>query len=131
MFGYKQSLLMAHQRSDIGSKIGLILYSAMYTLQIAVLFLFHNYYWYILWLPVCTIMTNLSSAVITDRMCPEYKCRGEISREKMDDIRKKVLALFGTKANSIVLLRRILWWSGPVLYGLKKKNLKSYSRKKA
>lgn len=103
MFGYKQSLLMAHQRSDIGSKIGLILYSAMYTLQIAVLFLFHNYYWYILWLPVCTIMTNLSSAVITDRMYPEYKCRGEISREKMDDIRKKVLALFGTKANSIVL----------------------------
>lgn len=103
MFGYKQSLLMAHQRSDISSKIGMILQSAMYILQIAVLFLFRNYYWYILWLPVCTIVTNLCLSVITDRMYPEYKCRGEISREKQDDIKKKVFALFGTKANSIVL----------------------------
>ena len=36
-------------------------------------------------------------------MYPDYKCCGEISKEQQMDIKKKVVALFGTKANSIVL----------------------------
>ena len=103
MYGYKVSLLLAHQRSDIESKCTVLLRSGMYILQIAVLFLFKNYYWYILWLPVFTVINNLVISRITDRMYPEYRCAGEISREKQNDIKKKVLALFGTKANSIVL----------------------------
>ena len=103
MYGYKTSLLTAHQRSDIASLFSLILYSGLYLLQIVTLFLFRNYYWYLLWLPVSTVVTNLVLASITDRMYPEYRCRGEISREKQQDIKKKVIALFGTKANSIVL----------------------------
>lgn len=103
MYGYKQSLLTAHQRSDIVSRFSLILQSGMYLVQIAALYLSRSYYLYILWLPVCTAATNLTLSSITDRMYPEYQCRGEISREKQEDIRKKVFALFGTKANSIVL----------------------------
>ena len=103
LYGYKQSLLTAHQRSDIGSKWGLILQSGMYILQIAVLFLFRNYYWYVLLLPVFTAISNIIIAFITDRMYPNYKCRGEISKEQQKDIAKKVAALFGTKANSVVL----------------------------
>ena len=103
LFGYKQSLLMAHQRSDVSSKIGLLVQSSMYLIQIAALFLFRNYYWYILWLPLFTVLSNLVISSITDRMYPDYKCRGEISKEKQNDIKKKVAALFGTKANSIVL----------------------------
>ena len=103
MYGYKISLLSAHQRSDVESKVVLLLQSGMYLLQIAALFLFRNYYWYILWLPVFTILNNLVIARITDRMYPDYRCRGEISKEKQNDIKKKVLALFGTKANSVVL----------------------------
>lgn len=103
MYGYKISLLSAHQRSDVESKYTLLLQSVMYILQIASLFLFRNYYWYILWLPVFTVVFNLVISRITDRMYPDYKCRGEISKEKQNDIKKKVAALFGTKANSIVL----------------------------
>lgn len=103
MYGYKISLLSAHQRSDVESKYMLLLQSGMYLLQIAALFLFRNYYWYILWLPVFTIVFNLVISRVTDRMYPDYKCRGEISREKQNDIKKKVAALFGTKANSVVL----------------------------
>lgn len=103
LFGYKQSLLTVHQRSDIGSKLGLLLQSGMYLFQIAGLFLFRNYYVYVLMLPVFTVLSNVVIAVITDRMYPNYKCRGEISKEKQNDIKKKVAALFGTKANSIVL----------------------------
>lgn len=103
MYGYKVSLLSAHQRSDVESKTIVILHSGMYLLQIGALFLFRNYYWYILWLPVYTIINNMVISRITDRMYPDYKCYGEVSKEKQIDIKKKVLALFGTKANSIVL----------------------------
>lgn len=103
MFGYKTSLLSAHQRSDVESKITVLLRSGMYLMQIAALFLLHNYYWYILWLPVFTVVNNVVIARITDRMYPDYRCSGEISKEKQTDIKKKVLALFGTKANSVVL----------------------------
>lgn len=103
MLGYKRSLLAAHQRTDVDSKITLVVQSAMYAIQIAALFLFKNYYLYILWLPVFTVLSNLVISKITDKMYPEYKCRGEISKELQADIKKKVFALFGTKANSIVL----------------------------
>ena len=103
MYGYKISLLSAHQRSDVESKVMLLLQSGMYLFQIAALLLFRNYYWYILWLPVFTILSNLILSRITDRMYPDYRCHGEISKEKQNDIKKKVLALFGTKANSVVL----------------------------
>lgn len=103
MFGYKQSLLTSHQRTDIISKNSMIVQLLMYLIQILCLFLFRNYYLYILWLPVFTVVTNLVNAYITDKMYPHYKCRGEISRELQQDIKKKVIALFGTKANSIVM----------------------------
>ena len=103
LFGYRQSLLMAHQRADISSKCEIALNTGMYLLQITVLFLFQNYYWYVLWMPVFTIANNLLVYHVTNRMYPDYYCSGEISKEKQNDIRKKVFALFGTKANSIVL----------------------------
>jgi len=103
LYGYKESLLMAHQRADISSKCEMFLRSGMYLIQITVLFLFRNYYWYILWLPVFTVANNYLFQYITNRMYPDYQCCGKISREVQNDIKKKVLALFGTKANSIVL----------------------------
>ena len=103
MFGYKRSLLAAHQRTDVDSKITLIIHVAMYIIQIAALFVFKNYYWYILWLPVFTVVDNVVIAKLTDKMYPEYKCEGNISPELQKDIKKKVFALFGTKANYIVV----------------------------
>ncbi len=103
MFAYKQSLLTAFQRSDIISKRSMVLQIAMYVVQVIVLLAFHNYYLYIIWLPVSTIATNLANAVIVNRMFPRYQCRGQVSKELERSIRRKVLALFGTKANAIVM----------------------------
>ena len=75
----------------------------MYIFQIGALYIFRNYYWYIIWLPVFTIVTNLANAIIVDKMFPQYKCRGKVSKEQSQQILKKILALFGTKANSIVM----------------------------
>lgn len=103
MFAYKQSLLTAFQRSDIISKRSMVLQVAMYVIQVIVLLAFHNYYIYIIWLPVSTVATNIANAVIVDRMFPRYQCRGKVSKELEHSIRKKILALFGTKANAIVM----------------------------
>lgn len=103
MFAYKQSLLTAFQRSDIISKRSAVIQLLMYIFQIGALYIFRNYYWYIIWLPVFTIVTNLANAIIVDKMFPQYKCRGKVSKEQSQQILKKILALFGTKANSIVM----------------------------
>lgn len=103
MYAYKQSLLTAHQRSDIISKRSLIIQLLMYVLQISALLISHNYYFYIIWLPVSTIVTNIVNKVMVDKMFPQYRCEGRISKELEYSIKKKVIALFGTKANSIVL----------------------------
>lgn len=103
LFGYKQSLLTAHQRSDIVSKRSLIVQTGMYIAQIAFLLLFKNYYIYIILMPVFTVITNLANSFIVDKMYPEYKCMGKVEKEVESSIRKKVIALFGTKANSAVM----------------------------
>ena len=103
LFGYKQSLLMAHQRNDIISKRSAIIQLIMNVIQITVICIFRNYYIYIIFLPLATIATNITNHIITNRMYPDVKCEGNISKEQSDSITKKTIALFGTKANSIVL----------------------------
>ena len=103
LFGYKQSLLAAFQRNDIISKRSLAVQLTMYIAQIAALLLTRNYYVYIICLPVATIATNIANMLIVDRMFPQYKCEGAVSKEIENSVKKKILALFGTKANSIVL----------------------------
>lgn len=103
MFAYKQSLLTAFQRSDIISKRSAIIQLLMYVIQITVLILEKNYYLYLIWLPIFTVITNLANAIIVDHMFPQYKCRGDVSAEQKRSITNKVLALFGTKANSIIM----------------------------
>ena len=103
MFGYKQSLLVAFQRSDIISKRTMAIEVLQNVIQFSVLFLTRNYYLYIIFLPVFTAITNLFNLVIVNKMYPQYTPRGEVSKELKTSIRKKVIALIGTKANATVL----------------------------
>ena len=103
MFGYKQSLLVAFQRSDIISKRTMIIQVVQNVVQFSVLLLTRNYYLYIIFLPVFTAVTNIFNLIIVNKMYPQYKCRGNISKELKRSIVKKVTALIGTKANAIVM----------------------------
>ncbi|MBQ5597976.1 MAG: polysaccharide biosynthesis protein, partial [Clostridia bacterium] len=103
MFGYKQSLLVAFQRSDIISKRTMAIQVVQNIVQFSVLLLTRNYYLYVIFLPVFTAVTNIFNLVIVNKMYPQYKCSGNISKELKRSIIKKVTALIGTKANTIVL----------------------------
>lgn len=100
---YKQSLFTAHQRSDIISRIHIVVNVTMQAGQILALLLTKNYYIYA-FLPLsATLITNLVNAVLTNKMYPRYKCRGKLDLATRGEIRKKITGLIGTKINSVVV----------------------------
>ncbi len=103
LFAYKLSILQAYQRNDVDSKIGMIVTTLSYAVMLASLFITRNYYAYMIWLPIFTIVTNLLRMFYVNRHYPELKPHGDISPELKASITKKVKALIGTKLNTVVL----------------------------
>lgn len=103
LFAYKNALLQAHQRSDVNSNIASIIVPISYAVMLGALFITRNYYAYVIWMPIFTIITNLIRSRYVDRHFPELKPTGEISKELKSSITKKVAALIGTKLNTVVL----------------------------
>ncbi len=93
LFAYKNCILTAYQREDIISKINIVLKLAMYVAQILALILFRNYYAFLICLIANTIITNIVTAIYSDKYYPQYKCRGKISDEKKATIKKNIKGL--------------------------------------
>jgi O-antigen/teichoic acid export membrane protein len=93
LFAYKNCILTAYQREDVISKITIVLKIAMYAIQMAVLLLLRNYYWYVIAMIGCTVATNIVTAYYSDKIYPQYQCKGELSKEKRKDIRKNIQGL--------------------------------------
>ena len=104
MFAYKGLLLTAHQRSDIENYIYTAVNLLMYVAQIAVLFLFRNYYIYIIFLPVSTIVINIVRAIVVNRKYPDLKCAGKLSKEERKSIYRNIFALIGHKISYTVIM---------------------------
>ncbi|KRE47900.1 hypothetical protein ASG81_08280 [Paenibacillus sp. Soil522] len=103
LYAYKQSLLVAYQRNDILSNISTVINFALYVLQVAVLFLFKNYYLYIIILPISTIINNIIVSRIVDKKYPEYVCNGSVTSEDLKEIKKRVGALIGHRLSGTVV----------------------------
>lgn len=103
LFAYKNALLQAHQRNDVNNVISAVIIPVSYAVMLGALWLTKNYYAYVIWQPVFTIITNLIRSRYVDRHFPHLKPRGEISTELRRSITKKVAALIGTKLNTVVL----------------------------
>ena len=101
--GYRQSLLTAHQRSDIVSNVATITNLLVQFGQIFVLYLTKNFYAYAIVPLVGTLITNTINYYITKRKFPDVGCEGTIDSLTRTQINKKLTGLFGTKLNSIVV----------------------------
>lgn len=97
LFGYKNSLLNAYQRTDFLSKVHLITVVICNILQIAVIVFTRNYYLFVVITILTTIITNLMVAVITKREFPDLYCEGDISDEEKQTIKIKVKGLMINK----------------------------------
>ena len=101
LFGYKQSLLAAYQREDINSIINLVVQVGLKASQIILLIYSKNYYFYIICLPVFTIINNLWIGFITKKIFPNAKSNGTLEANTLKEIRKMIAGTFIQKACAI------------------------------
>ena len=90
LFAYKGSLLQAHQRRDIISKVSLAVRLTEYSLKILILVFTRNYYLYLAVQLLCQIIVNLLTAVWAAKMYPQYVPAGKLPKEKTLDIFRRV-----------------------------------------
>ena len=104
LFAYRNSLLSAHQRQDIISKITLSMNFAKYGIQIALLSITKNYYFYIITNLLFQILINVVTAIISKKMYPEVVPKGELALEEKKCINRQIKDLFFSQIGMVVTL---------------------------
>ena len=102
LFAYKSSILTAYQRRDIILNIGSIVHVLLYVIQIICLVNFKNYYAYVIWLPIFTIIENVLISIYVDKKYPEYKPIGKLDKNEIKNVFLNVKDLFGHKLSNVV-----------------------------
>ncbi len=103
LFAYRNSILQAHQRLDVVNKVTLITETIKYVLQISTLFIFKNYYIYVLILLFTQMLTNVMTAYMSKKHFPDYKPEGKIDPEIKQGIDKKIKDLFTAKLGGVIV----------------------------
>lgn len=103
IFPHSQSLLIADQRSDIINKIRAIIYFVSYSLQIFIICYYRNYYLYIIFTPICTVINNIIIFNIARKNYPDLKCKGVISNSEKNLLIIKIKALAGHKIGNVIV----------------------------
>lgn len=102
LFAYKNSILQAHQRTDVVSKVTLATNTIQYGLQLFVLWAFHNYYLYVIVMLATQALTNIVTAISADRLYPQFKPKGNIPREEVKRINQRIRDLFTAKLGGTI-----------------------------
>lgn len=102
LFAYKNSLIMAHQRTDISSKITLCTNTIQYVVQIVVLWVFKNYYLFVLVKLATQALTNIVTALYANKMYPDYKPQGELDKAEVKTINQRIKDLFSAKFGTVL-----------------------------
>ena len=93
LYGYKTSLLNAYQRTYVIDNISSITTLGLNVAHIVVLLIVPNYYLYVVFLPLFTIINNLIVSYTVDKMYPQYKCKGTITTDIRKDLWKRIIGL--------------------------------------
>lgn len=97
LFAYRNSILQGYQRSDVASKVTIIIDTVKYALQIGALFIFHNYYYYVIAILLTQAIGNIATAVISKKMYPQYDPKGKLPKEEVKKINGRIRDLFTAK----------------------------------
>lgn len=103
LYAYTSSLLFAHQRNDVISKLGTLIAVVSFILQMGAIIFFQSYYLYVVVIPVFAVVFNLLRYIAVKKMYPEYAPAGQLDPELKKGIFKRVKALIGTKLNTVVV----------------------------
>lgn len=102
LFSYKRSLLYAHQRVDVVSKVAIPVKLVEFALKIIMLVIFRNYYLYLLIQFLSYAAENLITAKQVTKLYPRYSARGDLPKEKVMDIMHRVRDLFTAKFSNVI-----------------------------
>ena len=102
LFAYKNSLLYAYQRTDVGHKVHLVLDTLQYGLAILLIFAYHNYYLYLLTKLGFQVISNITISRVVTRMFPDCKPQGELGKEEKKGIVRRVKDLFTAQLGGMI-----------------------------
>lgn len=103
LFAYKNSLLQAHQRNDVVSKVTLVTNTVQYGVQIFILVVLKNYYLYVITLLLTQASTNVLTAIVVDKMYPDYHPSGKLPKEMVSQINRRIKDLFTSKIGAVIV----------------------------
>ncbi len=93
LYGYLTAVPTAYQRRDLLSKIDILIVIFRSSAQSIILLFTSDFYLYLLTMPFFTIVQNLAIAYIVKKRYPELKCKGNITQQQKNDIKKRVSGL--------------------------------------
>ncbi len=102
LFAYKNCLLVAHQRTDITSKVGIGISTIEYVLQFISIAVYKNYYLYLIIRIVAQIIQNIIMYFVVENRYPHYHPSGSLEGESVKKINHKIKDLFTAKIGAIV-----------------------------
>ena len=103
LFAYKNSLIMAHQRNDVISKVTLATNTFQYFAQFAVIIFLGDYYVYLITAIVTQVITNIVTAICASKMYPDYKPQGKMKKEHAQKINQRIKDLFTMKLGNAIV----------------------------
>lgn len=103
LFAYKNSLLTAHQRNDIASKVMLATNTLQYLIQFFVVIGLKDYYIYLVVSIITQVFTNIITAYWATKLYPEYKPEGDLEPARIQGINGKIKDLFTMKLGVVIV----------------------------
>lgn len=103
LFAYKNCLFKAHQRNSITSQITIFTYTLQWIVQLYILLVVKNYYLYVLVSLAAQTANNIITAMAANKIYPDYKPSGQLPREEVLEINRKIKDLFTAKFGGVVL----------------------------
>ena len=100
-FAYRSVLFTANQKYSINNNIYSAFKIGATIIQALTIILFRNYYVYCFVLPLEMALKNLAGYLLSKKMYPQYKCEGNIPKEEMSGIKKRVAGVFLYKVSGV------------------------------
>lgn len=103
LFAYKNSLFQAHQRNDVVSKVIISTNTIRYVLQLAIVIFWKNYYAFVITLLATQTLTNIVTAIASNKMYPNYKPKGTLDKDVRRSINRRIRDLFTAKFSGVIV----------------------------
>lgn len=101
-FAYRGAVFAAHHRGDITTYIGIFTGGTEFLLSCLVLWLTHNYYYYVYVLIGCALLNNVCVMVASRKYYPAMVPRGKLPAQDIKRIISDVKAIFMHKIGAVV-----------------------------